>query len=80
MGFTDADMEQAEYERIGAHVAQLEGAGVCCHLSAVGYMPEPFYPAQVGLLPGEVRCTDGCGATFASEDAWQDAVSEAVYS
>jgi hypothetical protein len=42
----------------------------CSHDSWVG-LPESgeiFYPEQEGLRQGELRCTAGCGRTFASEE------------
>lgn len=76
---TDADIEMAEAVAVGRTIAYQQQAGVCCHLSAVGWVPEAYYPERVGLLPGQVRCRDGCGQVFASDEAWHEAIEEALY-
>jgi hypothetical protein len=69
----DADLLMAEMQR-SAHAAHLSRqAGRCPHLSWVGYIRSPVYPAQERLRPGQVACTDDCGEIFASE---QDLLAE----
>ena len=75
---TDADIEMAELEAMGNAIHSQRQRGVCCHQSAVGWIPEPCYPEQVGLKPGQLRCTDGCRQVFNSDDDWFDAMAEAV--
>lgn len=74
----DADVEMAEARQIGAAIARQRAKGVCCHLSAVGYLAEPVYPEQIGLKPGQLRCTDGCGEVFASDEDWWAAMGYAA--
>ena len=68
----------AEARNVGNAIARQEAKGVCCHQGVVGYLAEPVYPEQIGLSPGQVRCTDGCGAVFASEDDWFAAMGYAL--
>jgi hypothetical protein len=75
----DADLAQAEMERAGNAFHAARKAGRCVHGGAVGYLPDPVYPEQVGLKPGQLRCTDGCGAVFASDEDWLAAIDQAVY-
>lgn len=84
---TDADLDMAEMNAAGDALWAARDAGRCVHASAVGYLPKPCYPEQVGLRPGQVACTDGpvkadghrgCGAVFASNDAWYAAMDEAI--
>ena len=72
----DADIELAELYRIGARVSYLRKKGICCHTSSVGVSStgEIFYPEQVGLRPGQQKCTDICGRVFDSaEEMYADA-------
>lgn len=78
-GFQDADFEMRELEEAAAQATSQRKRGICQHLSAVGYLPTPVYPEQVGLKPGEVVCTDGCGQVFVSDDAWFEAMRDARY-
>lgn len=66
----DADREMAEMAAVGNAMARARARGVCQHTSIVGYLPTPVYPEQEGLAPGQSRCTEGCGATFDSDDEW----------
>lgn len=77
-GFQDADFEQRELEELGNRMARLKKRGICVHGSWVGHKIDPatgkeFYPEQVGLSGAQVRCTDGCGQVFESDDAIWDA-------
>ncbi len=75
----DADLEMAEMSRVGRAIDRARAAGVCCHQGVVGYVAgKVFYPEQVGLEPGQSRCTDGCGRVFTSDDDWQAAMSAAI--
>lgn len=76
--YSDADIEQAEWQALGASIGRLRARGVCLHLSAIAYRSPALYPEQVGLLPGQVRCTDGCGTVFASDAAWDEAMRDAL--
>lgn len=69
--YTDADIEMAELEATGNRIARLERQGVCCHTRAAGCRAAP------DLKPGELRCA-GCGRVFASDEAWWDAMDEAL--
>jgi hypothetical protein len=73
-GFQDADFEMRELEEEAAHIHALNKAGICTHNSWVGLPAsgEVFYPAQEGLKPGQVRCTDLCKALFDTEDELLD--------
>ena len=73
-GFQDADIEQAEFEAEGRRLAALKRRGVCTHGSAVGFSGTVTYPEQEGLKVGQMRCTDGCGRVFESDEAWMEAV------
>ena len=75
---TDADMEAADYASAARRAENVRAAGECPHLSTVGYVGRVFYPAQEGLTPGQVRCTDGCGRVFASDEEWLEAMTEAM--
>ncbi len=74
----DADIEQAEWEREAcqSHAARLRG--ICQHNSAVSYRVPVVYPEQVGLRPGEMRCTEGCKRVFGSDEEWVDAMRDAA--
>lgn len=71
----DADIEQAEFERMGARLAALKRQGVCTHGSVVGMGDDGIahYPEARGLKPGQLRCTD-CGRVFDDHNAWLDAL------
>ncbi|MEV4083038.1 hypothetical protein AB0J43_22495 [Nonomuraea fuscirosea] len=72
----DADLEQAAMEREGNRLAALRARGICTHSSGVEYRDPPFYPEQVGLRPGQSRCTEGTGGCMFvanSEAEWQAA-------
>jgi len=76
----DADIEMAEYAREARALDAARARGECPHSSAVG-LPDSgkiFYPEQEGLLPGQVRCTDGCGTVFASDADWDRARVEVL--
>lgn len=74
----DADFEQAELYRRGRLASLRRKQGICTHDSVVGYLAQPIYPEQIGLKPGQERCTSGCGRIFESRDAWLDAMHEAL--
>ena len=73
----DVDLEMAEMSASAAVGHAARAAGRCAHWGAVGYLPKPVYPAQQGLRPGELRCTDGCGRVFASDEQWYAAMEDA---
>jgi hypothetical protein len=78
----DADIEQAEFEAEGRAFAAAKRAGRCTHSSTVGFVGTIHYPEQVGLKPGQQRCTEktnGCAAVFDSDEEWHDAMMGAVY-
>jgi hypothetical protein len=75
---SDADLEMAEAAEIGAAIHARQKQGICCHLSAVGYVGRVIYPEQEGLLPGQVRCRDGCGTVFASDEEWQETMMQTI--
>jgi len=75
---SDADLEMREAWLVGAQIHARQKQGICCHMSAVGYRPEAVYPEQEGLLPGQLRCRDGCGAVFSSDEEWHEAMLEAM--
>lgn len=79
--YQDADIEQAQWGEQGRAVDAAQAAGRCCHLSAVGVSAsgEIFYPEQEGLVRGQLRCTEGCGATFESDEDWDAAKEEAIW-
>ncbi|MGP3776988.1 hypothetical protein ACTWJ8_39765 (plasmid) [Streptomyces sp. SDT5-1] len=62
----DADAMDRHADELHAH----EARGFCSHFGTVGYLPTPVYAEQVGLKPGEHRCTGGCRTVFPSEAAW----------
>ena len=68
---------------VGNAIHAARKAGRCCHQSAQGYRGGPRSAQQEGLTPGQLRCTDGggfgCGAIFASDDDWADAMEEAIF-
>jgi hypothetical protein len=68
--YSDADIEMWEISEISNAIRQATAEGICPHTSVVGYLPEPVYPAQVGLRPGQSRCNDGCGVIFDSDEEW----------
>lgn len=68
----DADIEQAAWEALGARIHALQQDGVCIHGSAIGAGGDP------DLIGGQLRCTDGCGRVFGSEEEWLDALAEAT--
>jgi hypothetical protein len=76
--YQDADVEMAEAREVGAAIARQRAKGVCCHLSAVGYLAKPVYETQIGLKPGQLRCTDGCGQVFADDDDYYAAMRYAL--
>ncbi|MEU1273638.1 hypothetical protein [Streptomyces sp. NPDC005799] len=69
----DADLIQAEMEAAARRLAAHGKAGFCTHQSAVGCIPEPVYEEQIGLKPGQLRCTSGCNTVFESDEAWEAA-------
>lgn len=74
----DADAEMARMEAYGNAMARAQRAGRCTHGSAQGYSGGPRSAQQEGLEPGQLRCAAGCGAVFASDDAWLAAMDKAV--
>jgi hypothetical protein len=66
-------------ERVGNGIAAARKRGICTHQSAVGYLPTPVYPEQEGLKPGQLRCTEGCGRVFDSDEEWYDALHDWEY-
>lgn len=76
----EADSVMAEMALAGNVIARTRKAGRCAHQGAAGYMPGATRPQQAGLKPGQSRCTDGCGAVFASDQDWYDAMDAAVES
>ncbi|MGW1562757.1 hypothetical protein ACWCQ1_40595 [Streptomyces sp. NPDC002144] len=72
----DVDLIQAEMEAAARRLAAHEEAGFCTHQSAVGCIPDPVYEEQIGLTPGQLRCTAGCGTVFESDEAWEAASSD----
>lgn len=73
--YQEADILEAEMFEVAATLFRAEKAGQCTHQSAVGYIPPPaVFTAQVGLKPGQVRCTSGCGQVFNSDDDWMAAI------
>jgi hypothetical protein len=74
----DADIEQYEMEQVGNAIYRAEQRGICTHGSAVGYLPDPVYPEQEELKPGELKCTKGCGRVFENDAAWYDAMDAAI--
>ena len=83
--FQDADLLQAEYEAESAAFVE-RAKKACQHSSTVGLPADGniYYPEQVGLKPGQRRCTgDGfgipaCGRVFESDEEHQDAVYGAM--
>ena len=75
---SDADLETREAWLVGAAIHARQKQGICCHLGAVGYVGKVIYPEQEGLLPGQLRCTDGCRAVFSSDEEWHEAMLEAM--
>lgn len=72
----DADIELAEMRRVAYQVDRLRKKGICCHTSSIGVSAtgEIFHPEQVGLKPGQQKCTDICGRVFESdEEMYHDA-------
>lgn len=81
LGRLDADIEMAEMTAVGDAIAAAEKRGICTHGSAAGYMNPPASQAQVGLKPGQLRCTkgtSGCRRVFASDADWYAAMDEAI--
>ena len=74
----DVDQEMADMDAVGDAIARVRRTGRCLHLSAVGYNPKPHRPEQEGLKPGELRCTEGCGRVFTSDDDWYVGMDDAV--
>lgn len=75
----NADAEQAAMERVGDLIWSKRKQGKCMHQSSVAYRSEPYYPEQLGLLPGQSRCTEGCLKVFDCDQDWYDAMDEAIY-
>lgn len=71
--FTDADIEQAEWEELGNAHAAARRAGRCTHTSVQGANPV----RAPHLAPGASQCVD-CGEIFASDDDWMWAMDEAL--
>ena len=76
---TDADILTGEYVAAAAAAESLRVAGECPHASTVGVGRLVTLPAAVGLLPGQVRCTDRCGRVFDSEAEWEEAYLDAFH-
>jgi hypothetical protein len=75
----DADLEMAQMAEVGEQMRSQQARGICQHNSAVRYTPTIFYPEQIGLKPGQLRCTDGCGEVFADDEDWDRAMESALY-
>lgn len=77
--YQDADIEKWEMEQVGNAIHKLEAAGICTHQSAVGVSAsgEIFYPEQVGLKRGQLRC-HGCKEVFDSDEDWDYARHYAI--
>jgi len=77
----DADIEMAEYAREARAIDIARSRGECVHSSVVGRSStgEVYYPEQVGLAPGQFRCTDGCGRLFEDEAAHNRAIWEVIW-
>ena len=77
----EADIQMARYASDARHNQALRDSDpeACSHRSSVG-LPDSgkiFYPEQVGLKPGEERCTDTCGRKFPNWQAMrQDAMDQ----
>ena len=77
-GYSDADIEQREYEDMGDRIARLRDFGICVHGWTQGYTPEAA-ARHTGLHAGGIACLEkGCGMIWASEDAWYAARQEAL--
>lgn len=72
----DADLEMASMAAAGDAIYAARKAGRCAHMSAAGYHKD--FPDR-GLRRGQVRCMDGCGQVFASDEAWHEAMDEVMY-
>jgi hypothetical protein len=80
----DADILMAQYAEEARQLEAQRARGICQHSSAVGYAVNPatgkvYYPEQEGLLPGQQRCTEGCGRVFADDAEYFRAVEDALY-
>lgn len=77
----DADILMMDYAREARAMEAARARGNCLHQSTVGRSASGkiFYPEQVGLKPGESRCTDGCERLFFSDEDYYQAVEEAMY-
>lgn len=73
----DVDLEMAQARAVGDRIAAIHKAGGCAHMSAQGYRPNLGHP---DLKPGELRCTasKACKRIFPSEQAWYDAMDQAL--
>ncbi|WTX01081.1 hypothetical protein OG216_47575 (plasmid) [Streptomycetaceae bacterium NBC_01309] len=70
----DADYLMAAWHQAANEAEAHRRAGFCTHGSAVRYRPEPVYPEQVGLSPGQSRCTAGCNTVW-DEGGWEYATT-----
>lgn len=77
----EADILQAQYEQESRELEALRRRGICTHQSWVGLPADGtiYYESQKGLKAGQVRCTDGCGQVFDSEEDRDYAAEEAMY-
>lgn len=74
----DADLEMAEMAAAGDAIHAARKAGRCAHQGVQGYSGGERRPEQAGLKVGQLRCTDGCSAIFADDEAWYAAMDAAV--
>lgn len=74
----DDDVEMAIMEEEARYRHSLEARGICLHGSSVGLPAsrQISHPGQVGLKPGQVRCTAGCGRVFNSDEEWYEALND----
>lgn len=85
--YQDADIEQAQAIQDSNHIDRQRAKGICMHNSVVGgghngqgpLEGGAYYPEQIGLKPGQMRCTEGCGEIFESDEDWHDAREDARY-
>lgn len=75
----EADIEMAMMQDESAYIAHLRAKGICTHQSSLGtgdgngpLEGGAYYPEQVGMEPGSIRCTDLCGKLFPNIDAMYD--------
>lgn len=74
-GCQDADLELAELAQAAAGISAARRRGECPHQGAAG-KGNPTHGH--GLTDDQLRCTDGCGRVFASQQAWETAINEVL--